>query len=148
LEIPFPQMPDALFQNRLDAVWAVEPFLTVMLRSGNARIFAQPYLENLPGMDITAYVAKESWLKANADVARRFKKVIDRATQALNEMPKQERDEWVSKFTGVKLDLIEHVTLPDFTTEFNIPSLRANLDLAVQHKVVKPFDVNTMIWKP
>ena len=37
-EIPFPQMSDALLQNRLDAVWAVEPFLTLMMKSGNARI--------------------------------------------------------------------------------------------------------------
>lgn len=148
LEIPFPQMPDALFQNRLDAVWAVEPFLTLMLKTGNARIFAQPYLENLPGMDITAYVAKETWLKGNVDAARRFKRTIDRATEALLKMPKEERDEWVAKFTSVKLDIVKEVTLPDFTTEFSIPSLRANLDLAVQHKVVKPFDVNQMIWKP
>jgi NitT/TauT family transport system substrate-binding protein len=26
MEIPFPQMPDALFQNRVDAVWAVSRF--------------------------------------------------------------------------------------------------------------------------
>src|SRR5215211_1354680 len=72
-EIPFPQMADALFQNRLDAVWAVEPFLTIMTKSGKARILGYPYLDNLPGMDITAFFAKESWLKANADPARRFK---------------------------------------------------------------------------
>src|SRR5262249_62048343 len=33
-EIPSPQMADALLQNRLDAVWAVEPFMTIMLKSG------------------------------------------------------------------------------------------------------------------
>jgi len=52
LEIPFPQMADALFQNRLDAVWNVEPFLTFMLKSGDARVIAYPYQENIPGMDI------------------------------------------------------------------------------------------------
>jgi hypothetical protein len=43
--------------------------------------------------------------------------------------------------------VVKEVTLPDFTTEFSIASLQANLDLAVQHKVVKPFDVNQMMWK-
>ena len=33
-ELPFPQMTDALLQNRLDAVWSVEPFLTFLLKSG------------------------------------------------------------------------------------------------------------------
>ena len=37
LEIPFPQMADALFQKRIDAVWNVEPFVTFMMKSGKAR---------------------------------------------------------------------------------------------------------------
>src|SRR4030088_513138 len=68
LEIPFPQMADALCQNRLDVVWNVEPFVTFMLKSGNARVIAYPYQENVPRMDITGYLAKESWVKANSAV--------------------------------------------------------------------------------
>jgi NitT/TauT family transport system substrate-binding protein len=148
LEIPFPQMADALFQNRLDAVWAVEPFLTFMLKSGKARILATPYQDNMPGMDITAYIAKESWLKANPDLARRFKRAVDRATNHLNQASKEERDGWVAKFTGVKPDIVAAMTLPDFTTQLNVASLKDNLDLAVRYKMVKSFDINTMIWKP
>jgi len=29
-----------------------------------------------------------------------------------------------------------------------VPALRTNIDLAVSQKVVKPFDIETMIWKP
>lgn len=147
-EIPFPQMADALFQNRLDAVWAVEPFLTIMLKSGNARVLAYPYLENLPGMDLTAFFAKESWLKANADVARRFRSAYLRATTHLIEAPPDERNGWIAKFTGVKPELVAAMTLPDFSTEFDVPSLKANMDLAVSQRLVKPFDVETMVWKP
>ena len=148
LEIPFPQMADALFQNRLDAVWAVEPFLAFMLKSGKARIIAYPYQETLPGMDITHYIAKESWLKANPDLARRFKRAMDKATTLLINAPKAERDGWVVKFTGMKPEVVAEMHLPEFTTQFNLASLKANLDIAVKHKMVKPFDINTMIWKP
>jgi NitT/TauT family transport system substrate-binding protein len=148
LEIPFPQMADALFQNRLDAVWAVEPFLTFMLKSGKARLLAYPYQDNMPGMDITGYVAKESWIKANGDVAQRFKRAIERATNYLNQAPKEERDGWVAKFTGMKPEVVAAMTLPDFTTQWNVKSLQDNLDLAVKYKMAKRFDVNTMIWKP
>ena len=65
LEIPFPQMADALFQKRVDAVWNVEPFVTFMTQSGKAKVLAYPYLDNIPGMDISNYYAKESWIKAN-----------------------------------------------------------------------------------
>ncbi len=97
---PRKQMADALFQNRLDAVWAVEPFLTIMLKSGIARVLAYPYLT------------------------------------------------WIAKFTGVKLELVAAMNLPDVSTEFSTQSLKANLDLAVSQRLVKPFDVETMVWKP
>src|SRR5262249_56975404 len=77
-EIPLPQMPDALMQDRLDAVWAVEPFFTILKKSGNVRVIGYPYQENIPNMDITAMFAKESWLKANGDAARRFRAVFTR----------------------------------------------------------------------
>lgn len=149
LEVPFPQMADALFQKRVDAVWNVEPFVTFMTQSGKAKVFAYPYLDNIPGMDISNYFAKESWIKANPDVALRFRRAIDHATNDLATMSKAERDDWVAKFTGMKLDVVKNVTLPVFSTEYNTPSLQANLELAVKHKMIaKPFNVSTMIWKP
>ena len=148
LELPFPQMADALYQNRLDAVWNVEPFVTIMVKSGQARIIAHPYQENIPNMDITAIYARESWLNSNKDVALRFKRAVDKATNYFNAAPKDERDEWVAKFTGVKQDLVAAMTLPQFVTEFNVPGLRANVELAASQGVVKPFDVESMIWKP
>jgi len=48
----------------------------------------------------------------------------------------------------MKLDVVKEVTLPVFSTEFNVPSLQANLDLAVRHKMMKPFDVKSMIFNP
>ena len=148
LEIPFPQMADALFQNRLDAVWNVEPFLTFMLKSGNARVLAYPYQENVPRMDITGYLAKESWIKANPDVARRFRRAIDRATTYLINAGKEERDDFVVKYTGAKPEVVAAMNLPEYTAEFNVPSLKANLDIAVRQKLAKPFDLDAMIWKP
>ena len=149
LEIPFPQMADALFQKRIDAVWNVEPFVTFMMKSGKARHIAYPYQDNMPGMDISNYFAKESWIKANPDVARRFRRAIDRATEFMATAPKDERDDWVAKFTGMKLEVVKEVTLPVYSTAFNVASLQYNLDLAVRHKLLtKPFDVNTMIFKP
>ena len=65
-----------------------------------------------------------------------------------NDASKEERDDWVAKFTGVKIDLVAQMSLPHFVTEFNVPGLRKNVDLAVSQKVIKPFDIETMIWKP
>jgi NitT/TauT family transport system substrate-binding protein len=119
-----------------------------MMQSGKVRVLGYPYHENVPGMDITAYFAKESWLKANPDAARRFRRAITRATAHLSGASKEERNDWIAKFSGVKPELVAQMNLPLFTTEFNVESLRANLDLAARHNLVKPFDVRTMIWQP
>ena len=78
----------------------------------------------------------------------RFKRAVDKGTNYFNAAPKDERDEWVAKFTGVKQELVAAMTLPQFVTEFNVPGLRANVELAASLGVVKPFDVESMIWKP
>lgn len=148
LEIPFPQMPDALLQNRIDMVWAVEPFLTLLQKSGKIRIIGTPYSDNLPGMDLTAFFARESWLKANKDVALRFRKAIIKATQYVLAASKQERDGWVAKYTGMKPELVAEVNLPNYSISFDRNSLKANLDMAVEQKLSKPFDINTIIWNP
>jgi NitT/TauT family transport system substrate-binding protein len=148
LEVPFPQMADALAQKRVDAVWNVEPFVTFMTKSGAAKIMAYPYQETVPNMDISNYFAKESWIKANPDVVKRFKRAIDRATAEINAVSKEERDGWVAKFTGMKPEVVKDVSLPRFVSDFNIPSLKANLDIAVKQKMIKPFDIDVMIYKP
>ena len=148
IEIPFPQMADALLQNRLDAVWAVEPFLTIMRKSGDVRVLGYPYQDNLPDMDLTAFFAKESWLKTNADTARRFKRAYQRAVTHLNGAAKEERDGWVAKFTGVRPELVAEMSLPVFPLEFTVPSLKANLALAVGQRLVKPFELESMVWNP
>jgi NitT/TauT family transport system substrate-binding protein len=147
-EVPFPQMSDALAQKRVDAVWNVEPFVTFMTKSGVAKVLAYPYQETIPGMDIAAYYAKESWIKSHSDEARRFKRAIDRATDYIIAASKDDRDQWVSKFTGMKPEIVGAVTLPVFATQFNVPSLQANLNIAVKHKMTKPFDIDAMIFKP
>ena len=146
-EIPFPQMPDALMQDRLDAVWAVEPFFTILKKSGNVRVIGYPYQENIPNMDITAMFAKESWLKANGDAAKRFRAVFTRAQKFMAEAPKADRDDFVSKFTSVRPELVAEMSLPIFVSDFNVQSLKANMELAVGQKLMKSIDVDSMIWK-
>ena len=148
LELPLPNVGDALVNKRIDAGWVVEPFLTVMSQSGKLRALANPYHVNVPGMDISAYVAIGSWLRAHTDTARRFKRAVDRATAFMNDGPKEERLGWVAKFSGVRPGLVERMMLPVFVTEFNVESLQANLELAAGQGLVTPFDVKTMVWKP
>src|SRR5262249_43308507 len=45
VEIPFPNMNDALVQGRVDAISQLEPFHSVLAQSGRGRAIAYPYIE-------------------------------------------------------------------------------------------------------
>ena len=125
LEIPFPQMADALFQKRVDAVWNVEPFVTFMIevRQGAAH-----------GLSVSGQHAGHGHLQlfrqgklGDAPIPTSRAASSARSTAPRSVMataPKEERDEWVAKFTGMKLEVVKEVTLPVYSTEFNVPSLQ------------------------
>jgi ABC-type nitrate/sulfonate/bicarbonate transport system substrate-binding protein len=91
---------------------------------------------------------KESWIKANPDVARRLRAALEQATKYLDNASKEERDDWIVKYTGVKLGIVKEINLPLYVTEFDVSTLQANLDILVRQKLTKPFDVNAMVWQP
>ncbi len=84
---PFPQMADALFQKRVDAVWNVEPFMTFMVKTGNARIVVHPYQENIRHGRHRLLSRRRAGSRATRDVALRFKRAMDKATRYLNARP-------------------------------------------------------------
>ena len=45
-------------------------------------------------------------------------------------------------------EIVAAMNLPQFATEFNVPTLKANFDIAVRQKLAKPFNLEAMIWKP
>jgi hypothetical protein len=53
----------------------------------------------------------------------------------------------VSKFTSVKPEIVAEMSLPVFISDFNVPSLQKNMDLAVGQRLMKPVELNSMIWK-
>jgi hypothetical protein len=50
VEIPFPQQYDALLSRWVDAASMTEPFATMAVERGNAKILAYPYTETQPNL--------------------------------------------------------------------------------------------------
>ena len=72
-----------------------------------------------------SHARRNSWLKRRRRIATTF----------------------VSKFTGVRPELVAEMSLPIFVSDFNVQSLKANMELAVSQKLMKSIDVDSMIWK-
>jgi NitT/TauT family transport system substrate-binding protein len=78
LEVPFPDMPAALAQNRVDAALLTEPFLSAVLADGGTQIDA-PSVQTRPGFPNGVYVASEQYIAKNGDVVDRFARAMNKS---------------------------------------------------------------------
>ena len=67
VEIPFPDVPAALEAKRVDAAFAVEPFVGASVAAG-ATPLAAPFEQLAPDLTIAEYFTTEQYAKENADV--------------------------------------------------------------------------------
>jgi NitT/TauT family transport system substrate-binding protein len=71
-EVPFPQMVDALRGKRVDAVFAVDPFLTIAKGDPAFTFLGSPYLLVQPNLSVAQYVATEEFIAKHPDTLKRF----------------------------------------------------------------------------
>lgn len=74
LELPFGGVAAALAQGRIDAALLVEPFTT--MAKGQVKIIGDALAPVGKHFMVTGWYAKEDWLNANRDTARRFIEVM------------------------------------------------------------------------
>lgn len=148
LEIPFPQMETTLLSGHVDAIAAIEPFVTAARLNGQTRVLALNYVEVQPLTEIASYNAREEWVHNNHDVARRFQRAIDQATAFANEDPDAVR-QLMPKYTNLAPELVQEVTLPLFSARLSEDRLRAILDLMLKWNLLdESIKVDTLIWEP
>ena len=89
-EVPFPQMLDALRGKRVDAVFAVDPFVTIAKGDPALEFIASPYISVQPNLDVAQYVASEDFIAKNPETLKRFNAALQMGIA------------WVSKNLGSK----------------------------------------------
>ena len=137
-EVPFPQMNDPLVNAQLDAIYQVEPFRSVLMATGKAEVVGYPYVETLPGSDITQYLALTSWVEKNRATAAKFARAIDKGAQFAN-VPSNEAAlrEANVQFTGLNPALKDVVMLPRFGTAVNPTEIGRTMDLMLKYGMLK-----------
>jgi NitT/TauT family transport system substrate-binding protein len=81
-EVDFPDMTAAVEQGRVDAAFAIEPFVSQAAAAGN-RIVDRPYVGTKPGLQIGCYFASEQYLAENEDVVKRFRAGVAETAKAI-----------------------------------------------------------------
>ncbi|MFV2196412.1 ABC transporter substrate-binding protein [Nocardiopsis sp. LOL_012] len=134
IELPFPDMPAALETGQVDAVWAVEPFGTVIRQAGGEQI-ASNFVDTDPDLSVAAYFTSEQRLAEDPEL-------FDSLTAALQESLTYAQDhpdavrEVLTTYTEIDQSVVDELVLPRFPAEIDRDSLQALADLMFEDGLI------------
>jgi NitT/TauT family transport system substrate-binding protein len=126
IEVPFPRMLSVLEAGDIDAAAAIEPFVTAGRANPRLTVLSYNYIAIQPTTAISTYVAHDSWVKANRQVAARFVRALDAATDSIAANPAILRAA-LARFTTLPDSILQRVVLPGFSKTIDSIAL-ARLD--------------------
>jgi NitT/TauT family transport system substrate-binding protein len=148
IAMPFPQMPQALADGRVDAAVITSPYVETALDAGAVPL-AHPSSDLFPNGTIYCYAATAQYLSENATVAQGFHDAMEEAIL----YAKDHEDEALAT-------LVEHLELTpeqaqaqiiptNYVPEINLDSITAIQDvMAQQGSINSTVDPADLVWRP
>jgi NitT/TauT family transport system substrate-binding protein len=129
VELPFPDMPAALDAGNVDAIWVVEPFLTIATKAG-ATFIASNYVDAAPDLTVATYFTSKQIAGENADLVTRFTTAVEQSLEYASQHEDETRAV-LSNYTEIDQAVVGAMTLPAWPTEINRASIEQLGQLAV-----------------
>ena len=146
LEVPFPEMAAALEAERVDAIWAAEPFLTAVLGEGGREIEA-PLTTLGQRYPNGTYATTEQYLGESRDVVERFVRAINKSLEYATSNPEEARAT-IPTFTQIPAPVAEKIRLPLWPSQIDREQLQQLIDYSVQYGVIeKAPPLEDLIWE-
>ncbi|MDP3251830.1 MAG: ABC transporter substrate-binding protein [Hydrogenophaga sp.] len=127
LEVPFPQMVDAVRGDRVDAAFAVEPFLSGGLAT-DMQVIGWPYTGVQKRMPAAQYAASKTYIQQNPQVIERWARAYQKGVDWVNQNLKS--DELLQIISG-------YTRIP--------PAVIARLPIAPYQKTVDPAALDPVV---
>jgi NitT/TauT family transport system substrate-binding protein len=135
LEVPFPEMPAALEQKRVDAALLTEPFLSAVLAEGGTQIDA-PSVETVPSFPNGVYVAAEQYIAENGDVVDRFARAMNKSLAYARDNPEEVR-RIVPTYTETPEEAAQQMRLPVFDPELDREGIELEAELTAKYGIIE-----------
>jgi NitT/TauT family transport system substrate-binding protein len=135
VEVPFPDMIPALESGRVDAVFVVEPFVTLG-KQGGARQITAPFAATAPNLSTATYFTTERYLAGHEDVVRRFTRALEKSLRYAEDHPDEAR-EILLTYTEIPEPAAENLTLPNWDPEINRAGVARLGELSQKHGLLE-----------
>jgi NitT/TauT family transport system substrate-binding protein len=129
--LPFPEMEAALQSGEVDAVFAVEPFVTIIENNGVGRGVASPWVDAAPNLTIAVYFTSAAKIEEDPDLVERFTEAMQESLAFATENPDAAR-QVIQEYTELSPELAEQIVLPLWPPEINQASSERLAELAIQ----------------
>lgn len=148
LEVPFPQMIDAVKGDRVDAAFVVEPFLTAGL-AGDVQVVGWPYNTVQKGFPAAQYVASKTFIQQNPGVidrwVRAYLKGVDWTNQNLGS---EELLRIISGYTRIPPEVLKKLPMPPYQKTVDPAALEPVVAEMRRHAMLDaPFDVKALLYR-
>lgn len=113
VELPFPNVEQAIESGNIDAGWLSEPFATIAVGNG-MRVICTPLTEMTDHqMQVSSYFSTDTYVAQNPDIVKAFQDAMKKALQFSKENPDEVRA-ILPEFMKIDPDLAAKVVLPDW----------------------------------
>lgn len=149
LEVPFPQMIDAVKGDRVDAAFVVEPFMSSGVQSDAVAIVGWPYFTVQKHIPVGQYAATKAFIAQNPQVIEKWVRAYNKAVDWCNQNAGSE--EWltiVSGYTRLPPAVLKTLSLPPYEKTVDPAAVDQVIDLMRKHKMIEgPFDTKALFYK-
>jgi NitT/TauT family transport system substrate-binding protein len=144
VQIPFPDMSSALQANRVDAISAVEPFLSAALAAGG-KLVTSTCAGSMAGFPLSGYLTTKSWTQQHAAAATAFQQAIEKGNTYANAHPSVVRS-LLPSYTSITAKAAASMPLGTFPATLTTATLQRIATLMRGGGLATPSDVASMLF--
>ncbi|WP_343901571.1 ABC transporter substrate-binding protein [Arthrobacter rhombi] len=134
VEMAFPDMTAQLAKGNVDAIAAVEPFVTMSEADGNVPVFSN-YAEPVKDLTVAVYFSTDQYVAEHPETAAKFVRAMKASQQYAQENPEKVKA-ILPEYTTLKPEVIEKLTLPTYNTEVNAASIQQVADISLDRGLI------------
>jgi NitT/TauT family transport system substrate-binding protein len=143
VQIPFPDMTSALQANRVDAISAVEPFLSAALAAGG-KLVTSTCTGSMAGFPLSGYLTTKSWTQQHAAAASAFQQAVEKGNTYASAHPGVVRD-LLPSYTSITAKAAASMPLGTFPATLTTATLQRIATLMRGGGLATPSDVASML---
>jgi NitT/TauT family transport system substrate-binding protein len=143
IEIPFPDMVAALKAGRVNAISAVEPFLSAALAAG-AKLVTSTCTGPAADFPMSGYITTQTWAQQHAAAAKAFQQALEKGNGYADAHPDVVRAV-LPAYTSMTSAAAATVPLGSYPSSLTTTSLQSIATLMKSGGLTAPSDVSSLI---